>query len=154
MRFMKSASFLSCRLIAVILYYIIFWVSSNVQFMHEERYQIAKIFLVHYRRMWYTGIAVCGYDEIGRHARFRFSCSNALGFESPYPYQKGGQMAAFCFSPCKETGHYEKRRVFAKKCGSFFREMVYYFFINILSCLCAVRADLIGRAQYGIPHGT
>ena len=38
-------------------------------------------------------------------------------------------MAAFCFSPCKVTYHYEKRRVFAKKCGSFFREMVYYFFI-------------------------
>ena len=64
------------------------------------------------------------------------------------------QMAAFCFSACKVTYHYEKRRVFAKQCGSFFREMVYYFFINILSCLCAVRADLIGRAQYGIPHGT
>lgn len=63
-------------------------------------------------------------------------------------------MAAFCFSACKVTYHYEKRRVFAKQCGSFFREMVYYFFINILSCLCAVRADLIGRAQYGIPHGT
>ena len=27
-----------------------------------------------------------GHDGIGRHARFRFSCSNALGFESPCPH--------------------------------------------------------------------
>ena len=31
---------------------------------------------------------ICGHDGIGRHARFRFSCSDALGFESPCPYQK------------------------------------------------------------------
>ena len=31
---------------------------------------------------------LCGHDEIGRHARFRFSCFTALGFESPCPHQK------------------------------------------------------------------
>ena len=31
---------------------------------------------------------ICGHDGIGRHARFRFSCSDALGFESPCPHQK------------------------------------------------------------------
>lgn len=31
----------------------------------------------------------CGYDGIGRHARFRFSCSNALGFEPPCPHHVG-----------------------------------------------------------------
>ena len=30
---------------------------------------------------------ICGHDGIGRHARFRFSCSDALGFESPCPHQ-------------------------------------------------------------------
>ena len=29
-----------------------------------------------------------GHDGIGRHARFRFSCSDALGFESPCPHQE------------------------------------------------------------------
>ena len=53
----------------------------------EKDTRSRNFFLVHYRRMWYTGIAVCGYDEIGRHARFRFSCSDALGFESPCPHQ-------------------------------------------------------------------
>lgn len=28
-----------------------------------------------------------GYDEIGRHAGFRFLCRKACGFESRYPYQ-------------------------------------------------------------------
>ena len=27
-----------------------------------------------------------GHDGIGRHARFRFSCSDTLGFESPCPH--------------------------------------------------------------------
>ena len=107
----------------------------------EKDTRSRKFFLVHYQRMWYTGIVVCGYDEIGRHARFRFSCSNALGFESPYPYQEGGRMAAFCFSPCKVTYHYEKRRVFAKKCGSFFREMVYFFYqYTVVSLRCQSRS--------------
>ena len=52
----------------------------------EKDTRSRKFFLVHYRWMWYTERTVCGYDEIGRHARFRFSCSDALGFESPYPY--------------------------------------------------------------------
>lgn len=30
---------------------------------------------------------ICGHDGIGRHARFRFSWSNPLGFESPCPHQ-------------------------------------------------------------------
>ena len=30
---------------------------------------------------------ISGHDGIGRHARFRFSCSDALGFESPCPHQ-------------------------------------------------------------------
>ena len=29
---------------------------------------------------------ISGYDGIGRHARFRFSCREALGFKSPYPH--------------------------------------------------------------------
>ena len=29
-----------------------------------------------------------GYDEIGKHAGFRFQCRKACGFESHYPYQK------------------------------------------------------------------
>ena len=33
---------------------------------------------------------ICGHDGIGRHARFRFSCSNALGFESPCPHHQEG----------------------------------------------------------------
>ena len=37
--------------------------------------------------MWYNNMVICGYDGIGRHARFRFSCF-ACGFESHYPYQK------------------------------------------------------------------
>ena len=32
---------------------------------------------------------ICGHDGIGRHARFRFSWSNPLGFESPCPHQQG-----------------------------------------------------------------
>ena len=44
--------------------------------------------LVPGRRMWYNSIAIRGYDGIGRHARFRFSCF-ACGFESHYPYQVG-----------------------------------------------------------------
>ena len=32
---------------------------------------------------------ICGHDGIGRHARFRFSCSDALGFESPCPHHVG-----------------------------------------------------------------
>ena len=36
-----------------------------------------------------SGLAahICGHDGIGRHARFRFSCFPALGFESPCPHQ-------------------------------------------------------------------
>ena len=34
-----------------------------------------------------SAVYIRGHDEIGRHARFRFSCSNALGFESPCPHQ-------------------------------------------------------------------
>ncbi len=29
--------------------------------------------------------ALCGYDGIGRHARFRFLCREACGFKSHYP---------------------------------------------------------------------
>ena len=29
---------------------------------------------------------ICGYDEIGKHAGFRFQCREACGFESHYPY--------------------------------------------------------------------
>ena len=30
----------------------------------------------------------CGYDGIGRHARFRFSCFTACRFDPCYPHQK------------------------------------------------------------------
>ena len=33
-------------------------------------------------------MTLCACDGIGRHARFRFSCSNACGFESLQAYQK------------------------------------------------------------------
>ena len=31
---------------------------------------------------------ISGHDGTGRHARFRFLCSDALGFKSPCPHQK------------------------------------------------------------------
>ena len=42
---------------------------------------------------------ICGHDGIGRHARFRFSCSDALGFESPCPHH---EKSHFCL-PTKVT---------------------------------------------------
>ena len=34
-------------------------------------------------------IRICGYDGIGRHARFRFSCREACRFDPCYPHQEG-----------------------------------------------------------------
>ena len=108
----------------------------------EKDTRSRKFFLVHYQRMWYTGIAVCGYDEIGRHARFRFSCSDALGFESPYPYQKGGHPAALRFSPGKETCHSQKRRIFRKKVWQFFpvNGILFFYQYIVVSLRCQSRS--------------
>ena len=39
-------------------------------------------------RLWGRGTTpTYGYDEIGKHAGFRFQCREACGFESHYPYQ-------------------------------------------------------------------
>ena len=39
--------------------------------------------------MEFTPAYRCGYDEIGKHAGFRFQCRKACGFESHYPYHVG-----------------------------------------------------------------
>ena len=46
------------------------------------------------------GPSMRGHDGIGRHARFRFSCSDALGFESPCPHQmdKGRSIEQFSWN--------------------------------------------------------
>ena len=108
----------------------------------EKDTRSRKFFLVHYQRMWYTGIAVCGYDEIGRHARFRFSCSNALGFESPYPYQKGGQMAAFCFSPLQRDRPLRKTACICKKVWQFFlvNGILFFYQYTVVSLRCQSRS--------------
>ena len=38
-----------------------------------------------------------GYDGIGRHARFRFSCFTACRFDPCYPHQKGTCSLASAF---------------------------------------------------------
>ena len=37
---------------------------------------------------------ICGYDEIGKHAGFRFQCRKACGFESHYPYHVGASFVS------------------------------------------------------------
>ena len=56
----------------------------------EGLYQpIDKFRLVITVPLCYTIYSIRGYDGIGRHARFRFSYGNVLGFESPYPHHDG-----------------------------------------------------------------
>ena len=38
---------------------------------------------------------ICGYDEIGKHAGFRFQCRKACGFESHYPYHVAADDISF-----------------------------------------------------------
>ena len=40
-------------------------------------------------RVKIRGFSFCGYDGIGRHARFRFSCREACRFDPCYPHHVG-----------------------------------------------------------------